>query len=192
MTTSNPFLTAQQEHINRVFKEITQHLELTNEQKAALNELLPDNLKYHQQHRIGIKEISRYIHISNLLEARLKRPDPKPEPGDRMLIGCKNGKVYENALLTGDYYHRGPGHSVVVMEASAHIDYDQPFDKPMAMSISGGYFKGIKTAQIESTPHDIVPSRYWFWGDRPCAAGGMYITKPMLRWTLTEIDPEFY
>lgn len=193
MTAVNAFRDFAKRLADDAYESITSRAELTEEQKKALAEMLPGNLAYHRQHGIYKMEIDRFIHISNVLEARVKRPDPKPEPGDRMRIVCKNGKVYENAMLTGDYYDRGPDSAVVVTQPmDPYIEYDHALNTSLRMSISGGYFQGIKLGQINPVSLDVVHSAYWFWGSSAQGNGGIHIVKPMLRWTLTEIDPGFY
>lgn len=109
-------------------------------------------------------------------------------PGHRVRVICKNGRVYEKALICREY-----GSSrAICMNAGPHLHRPKVGETgALSMSVSGGYFHWHeKLESIELKPDGFVDANYWFWGESAGANRGIYITFPMRRWLIDDSEGE--
>lgn len=150
-------------------------------------------LSAHGRHSINPLWFERYKVVSQLLADKLNRNNPKPLAGDCVLINCNNGKVYNDATITHGEDNSGTaGRLGVCVKAGCHIyDIHQSAELSLGMSVSGGYFQGVNADEITDT-FDTVENTFWFWAEKPTQNGGLYINRPVRRWALKNINPNFY
>ena len=51
---------------------------------------------------------------------------------------------------------------------------------------------GVHLDEFHLEMNDTIDKPFWFWGDTPCGNGGIWITRPVPRWHLKQINPKFY
>lgn len=112
----------------------------------------------------------------------------QPIPGHRVRVICKNGKVYEKALICREYGSA----KAICMNAGAHICRPTLSNTgALSMSVSGGYFHWHKKLEtIRMVPDGTVDVNYWFWGESAGANRGIYLNFPMRRWLIDDSNGE--
>lgn len=135
----------------------------------------------------------RYKAASQLLADKLNRINPKPLAGDCVFIGCENGNEYPDALIAyGEDNSGNPGRVSICVRGGGHlVDIHQSVEDSLIMAISGGYFQSVHADEF-TEKFDVVDKTFWFWADKPKGNGGIYITRPVRRWGLKNINPDFY
>lgn len=180
----------QQTHLENFLKSA----KYSDSELKLLDEMIERNSNFMNDNAITRNPrqwFDNFLNAEKLLSERFSRENPKPLAGDAVRIVCKNGNVYENALIA--YSPNTLNHKfVVVPQGGGHIyDVNQSPTECLAMSICGGPFIGVHPDEFSDIT-DSVDRSFWFWADRPKAHGGLYITRPVLRWHLKEINPDFY
>lgn len=131
-----------------------------------------------------------YQKADRLLNERLNRSHPKPLAGDAVYIECENGRVYEEAMIAYEPCSLKDKFSIVTQGGGHIYNLSQsPFDS-LKMSVCGGYFQSVHADEFLEV-RDTVGKPFWFWGDTACGNGG-FITRPVPRWSLKQINPNFY
>lgn len=162
-----------------------------------LYEMIAGNIQFlteHAQHNISPIWFEKYKAAANLFEKKLYRENKSPLAGDCVYLECKNGRVYEDAIIAyGEDTSGTEGRIIVVTQGCGHLaDIHQSAEKSLKMSVSGGYFKGIDVSEINAGKFDFVDRTFWFWADRPKGNGGLYIKRSVPRWHLYAINQDFY
>lgn len=134
----------------------------------------------------------RYLKVAKLLNDRLNRSQRIPLAGDAVLIHCSNGKVYDDAMIAYEPTRQGDSFSVVTQGGGHIINIEQSPDQSLKMSVSGGYFMGVHLDEFHLETNDTINKWFWFWGEKPCGNGGIWINRPVPRWSLKQINPNFY
>lgn len=163
---------------------------------ALLYEMISRNHMFFSEHarwNINPFWFERYKVASKLLADKLNRTNQKPLAGDCVFIRCKNGTEYPDALIAyGEDNSGTEGRVSVCVRGGGHIyDIFQSAEDSLAMSVSGGYFQGVNASEF-TDQFDTVENSFWFWADRPQGNGGLYITRPVRRWSLSKTNPDFY
>lgn len=150
-------------------------------------------LSEHARFRTDRKWFDRYKAASYLLGQKLNHQSTTPLGGDCAYIRCENGHIYEDAMIAYGLDNSGTeGKVSVVVRGGGHLhDIHQNHNESLSMAISGGYFQGVMATEF-SGRHDTVDKSFWLWADRPQKNGGLYITRPVKRWHLSVINPNFY
>lgn len=146
----------------------------------------------HATHSTNRLWFDRYLKVEKLLTERLNRSQPTPLAGDAVLIQCSNGKVYEDAMIAYGPTHERDTFSVVTEGGGHIINIDQSPQQSLKMAVCGGYFMGVHLDEFHPEMKDTIDKPFWFWGDKPCGNGGIWITRPVPRWHLKQINPKFY
>ena len=161
-----------------------------------LHEMIISNhmfLSEHAQWHIDPKWFDRYKAASQLLADKLNRTNANPLGGDAVYVRCENGTIYEDALISfGEDNSGTKGKVSVVTRGGGHlVDLQQSAEDSLKMVYAGGYAKGVKADEFTGH-YDTVLKSFWFWADTPKRNGGIYITRPVRRWHLKAINPDFY
>lgn len=162
-----------------------------------LYEMIAGNYQFLSEHaKFSINPIwfEKYKAANKLFIEKLYRANNNPLAGDCVYVKCKNGRIYEDAMIAyGEDTSGTAGRLNVVTQGSGHlIDINQSAEKSLRMSVSGGYFKGIDVSEINAGKYDFVDKTFWFWADKPKANGGLYIKRSVPRWHLNAINQDFY
>ena len=178
----------------RIFDRFLLSGEYSDSEKPLLWEMLVNNPLFADTHATcstNRKWFDNYHSAEKLLAEKLQRTNPQPLAGDSVYIECSNGTVYENALIA--YSPNSLNEKfVVVTQGGGHIvDVRQSPTESLKMEIAGGYFAGVHPDEFSEVT-DSVQKSFWFWADRACAHGGLYIKRPVIRWRLKQINPDFY
>ena len=179
----------------RIFDRFLSTAQYLDSEKSLLWEMIVHNPRFIDAHATcstNRKWFDNYQFAEKLLVDKFKRTNPQPLAGDAVLIECANGTVYENALIAYEPNSLNEKF-VIVTQGGGHIyKVDQSPTESLKMEVSGGYFMGVRPDEFSPEPTDSVDRSFWFWADRACAHGGLYITRPVLRWRLKQINPDFY
>lgn len=182
-------------HNQQIFNRFIATGDYPESDKMLLREMISANggfIATHATFSTSREWFDKYRTAEKLLVDKFKRTNPQPLAGDAVLIECANGTVYENALIAYEPNSLNEKF-VIVTQGGGHIcKVDQSPNESLKMVIAGGYFMGVRPDDFLPEPTDSVDMCFWFWGVRPCASGGLYITRPVLRWRLKQINPDFY
>lgn len=170
--------------------------EIDSEVYFLMQDLVRKNLSYNQNHRLHTRELERFMRISQLLSSRRFRKNPIPEAGDIVNLGILDAQglnKYPTALLMNDIYERSEIAELTVctQPSGIHIDHNHRMDTALRMQVSGGYFSNVKTGNLKLSS-ETRNQTFWFWGNTPCAGGGIYIQRPMLVWDCIVTQENFY
>lgn len=192
--TKSPFQSLIDDFVNKwTERYLNANPETPESDHALVQEMVRSSSGFFGSHGwlLSPKWLAQYKQAAELLEARVNRPNPTPQPGDSVKIRCENGKEY-NCYLDTEIYGE-LGHITTVRGASVHIHrVEQAKNEGISASVSGGPFINVGLEKFKSEPVGTMERTFWFWGDRPQGNGGLYITRPMLLWELTGIEPQFY
>lgn len=191
LATDNMFSCHNQQIFNRFIA--TGHYPESDE--MLLREMISENRGFmatHATFSTNRKWLDKYLTAEKLLADKFKRTNPHPLAGDAVLIECANGRVYEDALIAYEPNSLNEKFVIVTQGGGHIVNIDQSPTESLKMVISGGYFMGVRPDEFLPQPTDSVSMSFWFWADRPQASGGLHITRPVLRWRLKQINPDFY
>jgi hypothetical protein len=151
----------------------------------------PNFMYAHAKYSTSRVWFDNYLKADKLLRERLNRSQPKPLAGDAVYIECENGRVYQDAMIAYEPCSLNEKFSIVTQGGGHIYNLSQsPFDS-LKMSVCGGYFQSVHADEFLEIK-DTVHKTFWFWGDTACAHGGLWITRPVPRWSLKQINPNFY
>ncbi|GAC03341.1 MAG: hypothetical protein CL578_05755 [Alteromonadaceae bacterium] len=176
------FRTIQFEHTTKLMSEYRTNLNgLSFEQIGSLFSLVKENLNYANRFdKPLVEKTEQYREAIDILNA-----SEVPLAGHRVKLITSNGKVYENAIIDR-IDSEGGVH--ICMNGSAFM-YPLSGDvRNLSFSISGGYFAPAPGTKL--SPLGRTDGRFWFFGQRACANGGIYITQPIKRWLLDDSKGE--
>lgn len=168
--------------------------EYLDSEKNLLWEMLMENPGFtnaqakHSTNRVWFENFKA---AESLLVRKFQRENPQPLAGDCVYIECDNGRIYEDALIA--YAPNTLNEKfVLVTQGGGHIRnvHQSPIEH-LNMSVAGGYFMGVHAHEFSEVT-DSVQQPFWFWAEKPCANGGLYIKRPVIRWRLKQINPNFY
>lgn len=105
-----------------------------------------------------------------------------PLSGHRVKIVGDDYMSCDSGILDDIYSQWEEGGASVCAAGSAHLcSYTLKSGFGAPLSISGGPHHSIdRRKRLESL--DVVRAHYWFWGERPCGNGGIYISVDVKRW----------
>ncbi|MAA93005.1 MAG: hypothetical protein CML21_00575 [Rheinheimera sp.] len=182
-------------HNQQIFDRFIATGDYPESDKMLLREMISENggfIATHATFSTSRKWLDKYLTAEKLLADRFKRTNPQPLAGDAVLIECANGTVYENALIAYEPNSLNEKFVIVTQGGGHIVNIDQSPTESLKMVIAGGYFMGVRSDEFLPEPTDSIDRSFWFWAERACASGGLYITRPVLRWRLKQINPDFY
>lgn len=176
------FRTIQSKYTTNLMSEYRTNLNgLSFAQIGSLFSLVKGNLNYANRFdKALVEKAEQYRLAIDSLNA-----SEVPLVGHRVKVITSNGKVYENAIIDR-IDNEGGVH--ICMNGSAFM-YPLSGDlRDLSFSISGGYFSPAPASKL--SPLGRTDGRFWFFGERACADGGIFITHPIKRWLLDDSKGE--
>lgn len=104
-----------------------------------------------------------------------------PLSGHRVKIIGDSYMKCDMGILDDVYRDWSDGAASVCSAGSAHLcsfNITPGFGVPL--DVSGGPHHAIDRSKLK--PLDTVQANYWFWGERPQASGGIYLSVDVIRW----------